>query len=72
MIRTILVALYERVFKAYKSTLLGMVLVAGTVVVETLQAEALPTWARTVVGIAATLLALYRGKQAAPDLKLAP
>jgi hypothetical protein len=61
MIRTILSSLYSRVFVAYKTTFLGLGLVAADVLVTTLQAATLPTWAHTVVGIAASLLALYKG-----------
>jgi uncharacterized membrane-anchored protein len=68
MIRDILSALYKRVVVAYKSTLLGLALVAATAVVETLQAESLPAWARTVVGVVSAILVLYKGKQPAPVL----
>jgi uncharacterized membrane-anchored protein len=72
MIRDILSALYKRVVVAYKSTLLGLALVAATAVVETLQAESLPTWARAVVGVVSAILVLYKGKRQAPALLPVP
>lgn len=56
-------ALYERVFKAYKTTFIAILLVSGTVLIEQLQLAALPSWAQAVVGVAAAVLALYKGKQ---------
>jgi hypothetical protein len=61
-------ALYERVFKAYKTTLLAMALTAADVLVTQLDLAAIPQWAHAVVGVVAAVLALYRGKQAAPQL----
>jgi hypothetical protein len=68
MLKSIASSLYERVIKAYKSTLLAIALVGATVVVEQLEAAPLPTWAKSLVGIVAAILALYKGKQAAPQL----
>lgn len=65
ILKAILSALYERVIKAYKSTLIGLALVAAVVVVEQLQVAALPSWAQAVVGVVASILALYKGKQPA-------
>ena len=66
------VALWERVAVAHKSTFLGIVLVAADVLVTQLQVAALPQWAHALVGVAATVLALYRGKAAPIELKPAP
>jgi hypothetical protein len=68
MFKSILSSLYERVVKAYKSTLLAIGLVAATVIVEQLQAAALPVWAKSIVGVAAAILTFYKGKQPAPEL----
>lgn len=72
MLKAIGSALYERVFKAYRSTLLGIGLEAALVVVDTVQAAEIPTWAHAVVGLVSTLLVLYKGKAAVPALKPAP
>ena len=56
------VALWQRVVLAYKSTLLGMALMAADVVISQLSAAPLPQWAHAVVGVAAAILALYKGK----------
>jgi hypothetical protein len=66
--KSLLVALWDRVFVAYKSTLIGLALVAADVVISSLQSAAIPQWAHAVVGIVASLLALYKGKQPAPQL----
>jgi hypothetical protein len=66
--KSLLVALWDRVFVAYKSTLIGLALVAADVVISSLQSAAIPQWAHAVVGIVASLLALYKGKQTAPQL----
>ena len=57
-------ALWERVVLAYKSTLIGLALVAADVIVTQFQAAELPQWAHAVVGIVAAILALYKGKAA--------
>ena len=62
-------ALYERVVKAYKSTLIGIGLEAAVVVIDVVNAADVPNWVHAVVGVVAAILALYRGKQAAPALK---
>jgi hypothetical protein len=69
--KTILVALYTRVVLAYRSTLIGLALVAADVVVSSLQTAPLPQWVHIVVGVAASILALYKGKQA-PALSPVP
>ncbi len=66
MLKTIGNALWARLWGSYKSTLLGMALVAADVIVTQLEGATLPNWAHAAVGIAATLLALYRGKVVAP------
>jgi hypothetical protein len=68
MLKSILSALYERVFKAYKTTLLGMALVAADVIVAQLQTAPLPNWVHAVVGVVAAVLTLYKGKPAEPAL----
>jgi hypothetical protein len=68
MFKTFLTAvgamLYERVFKAYKTTLLAMALATADVVVTQLNLLALPGWAHGLVAIVATVLTFY--KKAAP------
>ncbi len=66
MLSAIGTALWTRVVVAYKSTFLGIALVAADVIVSQLQAVTLPNWAHAAVGIAAALLALYKGKVVAP------
>ena len=62
MLKSLGSALFHRVVLAYKSTLLGLALVAADVVISQLQVATLPNWAHVVVGLAASVLALYRGK----------
>lgn len=68
MFKSILISLWDRVFVAYKSTLIGVALVAATVVIDSLQAAPLPSWAKAIVGVVAAILALYKGKAQAPQL----
>lgn len=70
MFKSILSSLYERVFKAYKTTIVAAGLVAATVIVEQLQAATLPTWAKGIVGVVAAILTFYKGTQPAPDTVL--
>ena len=67
MFKLILAELWARVFVAYKSTLLSIALVAADVVLHQLELAPLPPWAHYLVGLAATILALYKPK-AAPAL----
>lgn len=66
MLKSIGLSLWTRVVVAYRSTLLGMALVAADVIVTQLQVATLPTWAHALVGIAASVLALYRGSSVPP------
>jgi hypothetical protein len=67
MLKAIAGSLYDRVFVAYKSTLIGLGLVAADVVVSNLQTAALPQWAHALVGVVAAVLTLYKGKASAPQ-----
>ena len=68
VLKAILSALWERVVVAYKSTLLGLALVAADAIVSSLQVAEIPQWAHVVVGVVASILALYKGKVAPPAL----
>lgn len=64
-------ALYERVFRAYKSTLLGVALYAGVVVLEqatTLLATIPEGWAKVVGAVLAAALALWKPRAPAPPV----
>jgi len=65
MFKDIMKDLYERVFKAYKSTFLGLGLLALDVVVQHLMGMSNPV-VHSLVGLLATVLVFYRGKYPAP------
>lgn len=54
--------LWQRVFVSYKTTFLGLALVGADALVTYLGAVSLPTWLHAVVGVAASILALYKSK----------
>jgi hypothetical protein len=59
--------LWQRVVVSYKTTLLGLALVAADAALTYLGNVNLPSWAHAVVGLAASVLALYKSKaQVAP------
>lgn len=63
----LLKTLWQRVFVSYKTTLIGLALVGADAVVSYLGSVSLPTWLHAVVGIAASVLALYKSQnQLAP------
>lgn len=66
IVNAILVSLYHRVILAYKSTLLGIALVAADAIVSQLQGASLPGWAHAVVGIVASILVLLKKKEPEP------
>lgn len=54
--------IWQRVFVSYKSTLLGLALVGADAAVSYLTSVQLPTWLHAVVGVAASVLALYKSQ----------
>jgi hypothetical protein len=66
IIKSILAALWTRVFVHYESTFVGLGFVAADVLFSTLSEASIPPWAHVVVGICASLLALAKGKVQAP------
>lgn len=63
--KALLVALYERVFLAYRSTLLGILLACLTEIANYLQA--LPAnWAHLIAMLLLAVLSLWKGKAAPP------
>lgn len=55
--------IWQRVFVSYKTTLLGLALVGADAAVTYLGSVQLPTWLHAVVGVAASLLALYKSQK---------
>ena len=65
MFKKILSELWTRVVLSYKSTFLGMAVVAADVVAQNLLSSS-NVIVHTIAGVVAAILALYRGKAAAP------
>ena len=55
-------------WKSVGSTLIAALLPVADAALSYLNVVALPQWAHVLVGLAASLLAFYKGKQPAPQL----
>ena len=64
MLKAIGSDLYQRIFVAYKSTFLGLLIIAGDVIFAHLQTAPLPPTAHYAVGVLASLFILYKGQVA--------